>query len=102
MSLPGVVTGGIRPSICSSSTGGAELLLSVNGNRFIALPIGIEQGMTLRALRPVQFDVLDLLTGATLETRTAKPGEPFTLKGRPAVLLRGTVPLRGLSPTANH
>jgi hypothetical protein len=77
-----------------AATGGVDVFASVQreGNRFFVLPVGIDDGITLEARRPMQFDVLDLLTGARLERHDLKATEKLSLKGgRPAVVITGSL-----------
>jgi hypothetical protein len=71
--------------------GGVEIFASVerDGLRFFAMPVGIEGGATLEARRAMQFEVLDLLSGAVLEKHDLEPGEKIVLKGRPVVVVTG-------------
>ena len=81
------------PEPVFTAEGGLELFVSVErgGNRFIALPIGIDGGITLEARRAAIFDVRDLLTGEPFAQHTVKVGEQIRLAGRPAVVLTGSL-----------
>lgn len=72
---------------CLRSIGGTK------GREFVSFPMGIlRDGVTLQARRPVQFQVVNPLTGVTVSNLTLSTGERFVLQQGPgAFILKGVV-----------
>ena len=62
----------------------------VDGDEFFVFPIGILDHVLMEARRDMTFDVIDPMTGSTLETVTLDAGEQHTLSGHAALVLRGS------------
>jgi len=70
------------PDGCVRNTG------SRRGDRFVCLPIGIRPGgLTLQARHPVQFQVMDPLTGNEVLSKTLSAGDRLTLPPGPGAYL---------------
>jgi hypothetical protein len=76
------------------SSGGAEggareVLASVKGTRFLVVPVGVANGLTLEAKRPMRFDVIHPLTGAKLAAHELKAEQTVRLQPLPVLILSG-------------
>jgi hypothetical protein len=70
------------PDGCVRNTG------SRRGDRFVCLPIGIRPGgLTLQARQPVQFQVMDPLTGNEVLSKTLSTGDRLTLPNGPGAYI---------------
>jgi hypothetical protein len=77
------------PDFHNPTSGAVRAYASVHGNQFISLPMGIHHHVVMAARRAVEFEEIDLLTGAVRRRHSLQAGERFTLSGRSAVLLKG-------------
>lgn len=84
------------PEVKGATNGCHRNIGSAKGSEFVCFPMGIlAGGVTLEARRPVQFQVLQPLTGAAVSNLTLNGGERFTLaQGPGAYVLKGTFPSR--------
>ena len=73
----------------AGATGAVRAYGAVNGNEFFVSPMGIKGGVTMEPRRNVQFDVINPLTGAVVDTKQVRAGEQFRLEGAEAFVLKG-------------
>jgi hypothetical protein len=80
------------PEVGGATNGCHRNIGSAKGSEFVCFPMGIlAGGVTLEARGPVQFQVIQPLTGAAVSNLTLKGGDRFTLpQGPGAYLLKGT------------
>jgi hypothetical protein len=62
----------------------------VSGNDFFVFPMGILNHVLLEARRDMSFEVIEPITGATLDTVTLSAGQQHTLSGYTALVLKGS------------
>jgi hypothetical protein len=62
----------------------------VNGDAFFVFPMGILDHVVMEARQDMTFDVIDPMSGATLETVSLDAGEQHTLSGHDALVLSGS------------
>lgn len=88
------------PAVHGATNGCHRNIGSAQGSKFVCFPMGIlAGGVTLEARRPVQFEVIQPLTGATVSNLTLNIGERFTLvQGPGAYILKGTFRSRSRGP----
>lgn len=79
------------PEVSRSTDGCVRNIGSVKGAEFVCLPMGIlGGGLTLQARRPVQFQVINPLTGAPVSSQTLVAGGRCTIpQGPGAYVVRG-------------
>lgn len=87
--------GGIDvPDVTWPEAGGeagvAGLLQSEQGERVLALALGIVGDAALEARVPLSLEIVDILTAEVVESRELAAGEGFSLTGAGARLLRAT------------
>jgi hypothetical protein len=78
----------------ASSTGGCvRIAISSQGDRFVALPIGIlSGGLEIEAKRPIEWTAFNPVTGKELKSARLSPGERASLPAGPgALVVRGRV-----------
>jgi len=61
----------------------------VRGGEFFVFPMGIRGRAAMAPRRPVEFDVIDPLTGAVARHASLGAGERFELTGGAAFVWRG-------------
>lgn len=83
----GETAGAVWPD--GHNDGAVEVLASVKASRFLVVPLGIINGLTLEARRPMRFDVLHPLTGERLEAHSLRAGEKVRLRPLPVLVLVG-------------
>jgi hypothetical protein len=72
-----------------SATGAVRVYSAVKDDEFFTVPLGVKGTLTLEPRRTAEFEVIDPMTGETLDHKTLKAGERFELKGRELYVLRG-------------
>lgn len=78
------------PDLGAPESGAVRVYGDVDGDRFFVFPIGILGHVTLAARRPMEFDVIDPMTGEVIAQHTLAEGESFDLSGGEALVLSGT------------
>lgn len=63
--------------------------IAIAGDRFVVMPIKVERAIRFTARRPMEFDVLEPLTGQALEHVTLGAGQAYTLTPRGAAVFVG-------------
>ena len=62
---------------------------AVKGDDFLVLPIGILGEVVMAPRKDAELSVIDILSGAVVDQLTRAAGEPFTVSGAGARLIRG-------------
>ena len=62
---------------------------AVKGDDFLVLPIGILGEVVMAPRKDAELEVIDILSGAVVDQLTRAAGEPFTVSGAGARLIRG-------------
>jgi hypothetical protein len=78
------------PDLDEPAAGVVRAYGDVSGSEFFVFPMGIMDHVLLEARQDMHFDVIDPMTGSTLETVTLDAGEQHTLSGYAALILSGT------------
>jgi len=78
------------PDLDEPASGVVRAYGDVDGDEFFVFPMGILDHVLMEARRDMIFEVIDPMTGSTLETVTLDAGEQHTLSGHTALVLRGS------------
>jgi hypothetical protein len=78
------------PDLNSPTAGVVRAYGDVDGDRFFVFPMGILDHVLLEARRDMTFEVIDPMTGTTLEAVTLDAGQQHTLSGYDALVIKGT------------
>ena len=77
------------PDLGAPESGAVRAFGAVKGADFLVLPIGILNEVVMAPRGDVEFDVIDILSGAVIDHQTRAAGEQFSIGGAGARLLRG-------------
>jgi len=77
------------PDLHNPSSGVVRAYGAVSGNEFFVFPMGILGRVIMEPRRDVEFDVINIMTGVNIATRTLNAGQRFELSGADALILRG-------------
>jgi hypothetical protein len=83
--------------VAGQADGAVEMLASVHGDWFVAVPLGIVDGLTIEARGAMRFAVIDPLTGEQIDAHELRAGEKVRLPELPVLVLKGES-LTGPSP----
>jgi hypothetical protein len=67
----------------------AGMIGAAKDNRFLVIVAGLRGRIALAARQAIRVEVLDPLTGATLQRRDLQQGQPLELDGPEAFILIG-------------
>lgn len=76
-------------------SGAVRVYGAVKEDQFFVVAIGVKGVLTMEPRRAAQFEMIDPMTGDTLNRKRLAGGEKFELKGREVFVLRGRVLERG-------
>lgn len=77
------------PDHGGGAEGAVRVYSGVNGDQFFTVPIGVQGGLLLEPRRDVELDVIDPMTGNTIDRKTLRAGEQFELRGLALYVLKG-------------